>query len=56
MELLPAVVTFDGEPFFLAAPATGKERQYIYIGDMHPRVQIQLRAKEDVVRRGMTKK
>lgn len=51
-ELAPIKILSDGEPmgFF------GSFEDFIYIGDMHPRVKIQLRAREQLVRRGMTSK
>jgi hypothetical protein len=33
----------------------GKPEDYIFIGDMHPRVQAQMRAREQMVRMGMPK-
>ena len=51
LELAPIKILSDGEPigFF------GKLEDFIYIGDLHPRVQIQMRAREQLVRTGMPK-
>ncbi len=50
-EVLPTVVTMDGEPYGLVAPPD----DVVYIGDMHPRVKIQLKAREALARKGMPK-
>jgi len=52
LELAPIKILSDGEPigFF------GKLEDFIYIGDFHPRVRIQFRAKEQLVRKGMPDK
>jgi len=49
VELAPIKILLDGEPigFF------GRVEDFIYIGDFHPRVKIQFRAKEQLVRKGM---
>jgi hypothetical protein len=49
--LMPIRITFDGEPLGIF----GQEDKFIYIGDMHPRVQTQMKAKEQLVRTGMPK-
>ena len=48
-ELMPVAVSFDGDIVGIFSKAD----DVIVVGDMHPRVQIQLRAKEQLVRRGM---
>ncbi len=45
----PAWLTHDGTPYALVC----LPEQIIYIGDLHPRVQHQLRAREAQVRHGM---
>jgi len=51
LELAPIKIISDGQPigFF------GKLEDFMYIGDLHPRVKIQLRAKEELARQGMPK-
>ena len=52
VELAPIKILSDGEPigFF------GNIKDFIYVGDLHPRVKIQLRAREELVRKGMVSK
>jgi len=52
LELAPIKILSDGEliGFF------GKLEDFIYIGDMHPRVKIQLKAREQLARTGMVSK
>ena len=49
LELAPIKLLSNGEPvgFF------GKIEDFIYIGDLHPRVRIQLKAKEQMIRQGI---
>ena len=47
--MMPLTVTFDGEPVGIFS----KAGDVIVIGDMHPRVQMQLRAREQLARKGM---
>ena len=49
LDSLPALVTSDGMPAFILA----KPDEAIIIGDMHPRVQKQLKAQEAKARNGM---
>jgi hypothetical protein len=49
-ELMPLKLLADGEPVAFV----GHVDDFIYIGDMHPRVQNQFRAREELVRSGMT--
>ena len=51
LELAPIKLLSNGEPvgFF------GKIEDFIYIGDFHPRVRIQFKAKEQMIRQGMPK-
>ena len=48
---VPFQMTFDGTP----AATVMNPKDIIFIGDMHPRVQIQFRNKETIIRRGMPK-
>ena len=49
LELAPIKLLSEGEPvgFF------GKIEDFVYIGDFHPRVKIQFKAKEQLIRQGM---
>ena len=50
-ELLPLMVTSDGEPFV----KIDKHDLTITMSDLHPRVQMQFRNREAIVRAGMPK-
>lgn len=50
--ILPVILLFDGEPYALVC----LPEDVLYIKDMHPRVQIQFKAREAQVRQGMAKK
>ena len=47
----PFVVTAQGEPFGFFATAA----DFIFVGDLHPRVRNNLRAQENLARMGMPK-
>ena len=51
-ELMPLKITADGEIFAVMADP----EDIIVVGDLHPRVQIQLKAKEKLARSGMGQK
>ena len=50
-EAMPFTLLADGEPIAVVS----KAEDVIVISDMHPRVRIQFKAKEAVIRRGMPK-
>jgi hypothetical protein len=50
-KLMPIKLTHNGEVFCFV----GQAEDFIFIGDLHPRVKIQFRAKEQMVRKGMPK-
>lgn len=49
--LMPFTLLADGEPIAVVS----KAEDVIVISDMHPRVRIQFKAKEAMIRRGMPK-
>lgn len=50
--IMPVTLLYDGEPYAVVC----KLEDVIFLGDLHPRVRIQFKAKEAVIRRGMAKK